>query len=90
MVYIVEEISLKFNILEGSITIACDGLNAIKKSIESETRYSCLSNHFYLVSGPYDLIMIIWTPPPPPPPWHPDFGTLCKIPLSVKLLTNSS
>ena len=51
MEYIVEEISLKFNISEGETTIACDGLKAIKKSMDNETRYSCLSNHFYIISA---------------------------------------
>ena len=30
VLYIVEDISLKFNIIEGAITVACDCLNAIK------------------------------------------------------------
>ena len=49
MVSIVEKISWKHNIPEGTITIAYDGLNKIKKAIDSETRYSCLSNHFNLI-----------------------------------------
>ena len=49
MVSIVEEISWKFNILEGVITISCDGLNAIKKSMDIETRYAFLSNQFDLI-----------------------------------------
>ena len=44
-----EEISLKFNISEGAIKIACDGLNVIRKYMYSATRYSCLSYHFDLI-----------------------------------------
>ena len=47
--YIVEEISREFNILEGAITIVCDGLNAIKNAMDRATRYSCVSNHFDLI-----------------------------------------
>ena len=50
MVSIVEEISRKFDILEGAITTACDGLNVIKKSMGCKTRYLCLSNQFDLIS----------------------------------------
>ena len=46
MVSVVEYISLKSNISEGAIKISCDGLNEIKKSMGSETRYLCLSNRF--------------------------------------------
>ena len=38
VVSIAEEIVWKFNIIEGAITIVCDGLNAIKKAMGSETR----------------------------------------------------
>ena len=51
VVSFVEEIIQKFNILEGAITIKCNGLNAIKKSMDRETRYSCISNHFDLISA---------------------------------------
>ena len=51
VVSIVEEISQKFNILEGKITITCDGLNTIKKAMDIETRYPCLSNKFNLISA---------------------------------------
>ena len=46
VVSVVEYISLKSNISEGAIKISCDGLNEIKKSMGSETRYLCLSNRF--------------------------------------------
>ena len=42
MCYTVEEISTELNILEAEITIARNGLNTIKKSMESKTIYSCL------------------------------------------------
>ena len=51
MVSIVEEISLKSNILEGAITIVYDGLNTIKRAMEYNTIYSCLSNHFKLIAA---------------------------------------
>ena len=51
MVSIVEEISHNFNILEGAIKIAFNGLNTIKEAMHCKTRYSCLSNHLNLISA---------------------------------------
>ena len=46
MVSMVEELCLKYNISKGAITVTQYDINTIKKSMESETIYSYLSNHF--------------------------------------------
>ena len=51
MVSIVGEISRKHNIPEVVITIAYNGLTILKKAMYSKTRYSCLSNHFNIISA---------------------------------------
>ena len=48
---ITEKIYEKNNIGSRKIKAACDGLNAIKKSMDANTTYLCQSNHFNLISA---------------------------------------
>ena len=49
MTYILYTICEKHNIRSGGITSSCDGLSAIKKAMDANTTYLCLSNHFDLI-----------------------------------------
>ena len=46
IVLIVEDLWLKHNISEVSITVTCGGIDALKNAIDSDTKLSCLLNHF--------------------------------------------
>ena len=48
---IVEDIFSKHNIRDGSNTISCDGIKALEKSMDPNTKFSCLSNHFNIISA---------------------------------------
>ena len=49
MNYIIETICEKHNIRSGGIAATCNGLNAIKKSIDVNSKYLYKSNRFYLI-----------------------------------------
>ena len=64
MIYIIETICEKHNIRSGGITAACDGLNAIKKAMDADTKYLCQSNYFNLISTMDNKLMkypITWS-----------------------------
>ena len=45
-----EGIYEKYTITEGSIKAACGGLEDTRKAVGCETKFSCLSNHFDILS----------------------------------------
>lgn len=51
IICVVERICVVFGIVHGQVTIACDGLEAIKKAVDSCTHYSCRSNQFDLITA---------------------------------------
>ena len=61
IILIVEDIWSSHNILEGSITITCDGINALEKAMKPNTQLSCLLNHFELISAVENKIQAIPT-----------------------------
>ena len=48
---IIEKIWSKFNISEGEITTACDGLDAIIMAMDKATSFSSKSNYFDMLSA---------------------------------------
>ena len=48
---IIEKICSKFNITEGEITAACDGMDAIIMAMEKYTSFSTKPNHFDVLSA---------------------------------------
>eukprot|EP00957_Ditylum_brightwellii_P138115 10528378-Ditylum_brightwellii.AAC.1 len=58
IVAITNKICMFYNISTGSITVACDGLNATKKTMAEDTTYSCQSNHFDIILDINHMISI--------------------------------
>ena len=54
---ITEKIYEKNNIGSRKIKAACDGLNAIKKSMDANTTYLCQSKYLNLISDIYNKLM---------------------------------
>eukprot|EP00957_Ditylum_brightwellii_P044467 3373620-Ditylum_brightwellii.AAC.3 len=51
IVAIIQNLCDQHNIQNSSITVACDGLEAIYKAMSDDTNYSCQSNQFNLISA---------------------------------------
>ena len=56
--------------IQGSITVACNRIELLKKSMDDDNKLSCISNHF-------NIILTIYHNPHNPPPSGP--GTTSKV-----------
>ena len=50
MIKIVENMVSKFNITEGSITVVCNGLDAISMAYDKHSYFTCQSNHLDILT----------------------------------------
>eukprot|EP00957_Ditylum_brightwellii_P003520 266625-Ditylum_brightwellii.AAC.1 len=53
---IIQQLCKLYNITEGGIAIACDGLEALRKAMSTETSFSPLSSQFDIISAIYTAI----------------------------------
>eukprot|EP00957_Ditylum_brightwellii_P181535 13827985-Ditylum_brightwellii.AAC.1 len=59
----VENLCTHYGIALGAITVACDGIEVLKKSMDAETSFECCSSHFHLIAAINAILQcskIIW------------------------------